>query len=259
MRSRMRTILIVEDDAVLADVLATAFGREWKVTVVGRAHDALDAFHAAPTDIVLTDKNMPGMTGIELCRDLRRMDPAVGIVVMTAFGTVDSARESIDFGVDAYIEKPFPDVHQLVREIGRLRERVIARKKRQAALVQLPLHLGVACPDLLRRNKLRSFFGRADRLGWCDSVEDLGAAVRDGHCTATVIDCASFDGEPERLIPLAEPQRAPCMIIAEGLSVPEIAHLIDLGVRALVDRRIDDFRFADMIARGLERLRSGAI
>jgi DNA-binding NtrC family response regulator len=178
---------------------------------------------------------------------------------MTAYGTVDSARDSIDQGVDAYIEKPFPDVFKLVREMDGLREKVVARRKQLPAAHHGPLRIGVACPDPARRAKLKEFLGRADRIGWCSSVDDLAGAVRDNQCTATVLDCVALDLAPEDVVPKVQPERVPCIVIAEGLSVVDITRLIDLTVKTLIDRPIDESRFGEMLHRALERIRCGTL
>jgi CheY-like chemotaxis protein len=258
-RHSMRRILIVEDDALLGSVLHTAFRREWTVELAESADEALRLFRASPPEIVLTDKNLPGMDGISLLRELRQLDATVGIVVMTAYGTVESARDSLDWNVDAYVEKPFPDLFELVRELGELRERVVARRERVQAEQGVPLELVVACKDPRRRAALRELIGEVERLGWCDSVEELAAAVERGDCTVAVLDCPSFHGsaDAEQAAAAIDRQKAACVVIAEGLSVFQITRLIDLRIRALVDRRIDDLRFGEMLRRGLERIRSG--
>jgi DNA-binding NtrC family response regulator len=256
----LRTILIVEDDAVLGGVLQAAFGREWHVELAENAAEALIAFREFPPDVVLTDKNLPGMDGMQLLGELRRLDPTVGIVVMTAYGTVDSARDSIDQRVDAYIEKPFPDVFGLMRELERVRESVVARRRHTPVKVGIgPLAVGVACADADRRHRLKEFLGRVDRLGWCSSVEDLAAAVRDRQCTATLVDCPSLAGDAAEMVELVQPRQTPCIVVAEGLSVVDITRLIDLRVKALIDRPIDDSRFGELLFRALERMRLGTI
>jgi DNA-binding NtrC family response regulator len=255
----MRTLLIVEDDAVLGSVLHAAFARDWTVELAVSADDALAAFRESPPDVVLTDKNMPGMDGLGLVREIRRVDPTVGIVVMTAYGTVDSARDSMDHAVDAYIEKPFPSMQELVAELGRLRERVVQRRKAAPPAQAGSLKVGASCPSETRRLKLREFLPRADRIGWCDSVEDLARAVKAGECTATLLDCAALGLDPLEVVPLVEPKMVPCVVVAEGLSVPEVARLIDLRVKALIDRPIEDSRFGEMLHRALERIRCGTI
>jgi DNA-binding NtrC family response regulator len=255
----LRTLLIVEDDAVLGGVLQAAFQREWRVELVENAPDALAAFREFPPDIVLTDKNLPGMDGMQLLAEIRKLDPTVGLVVMTAYGTVDSARDSIDQRVDAYIEKPFGDVFALVRDLDKLREKVVARRKLAPAPHRGAMRIGVVCPDAARRQKLKEFLGRADRIGWCTSVEDLASAVRDRQCSVTIVDCAALGADAAELVPQLQPRETPCIVVAEGLTVVDITKLIDMTVKALIDRPIDDSRFGELLIRALERIRCGTI
>jgi DNA-binding NtrC family response regulator len=254
----VRSILIVEDDAVLGSVLQSAFSREWNVSLATSADEALTMFGDSPPEVVLTDKNMPGMDGMSLLQMLRKLDPAVGIVVMTAYGTVDSARDSIDWRVDGYIEKPFPDVFALVREMEQLRERVVVRR-RMAPPHGVPLRVGIACPDLERRARLKEILVSVERLGWCNSAEDLGAAVRDKQCTVAILDCTALGVDPEAVVDLVDPRHTPCLVIARGLAVLEIAKLIDRSVKALLDRPIDDSLFGEQLHRALERIRVGTL
>ena len=227
--------------------------------VVEKAPDALVAFREFPPDVVLTDKNLPGMDGMQLLAELRRLDPTVGLVVMTAYGTVDSARDSIDQRVDAYIEKPFPDVFALVRDLDRVRESVVLRRKQAPAPRQGPLIIGAVCPDAERRLQLKEFLGRADRLGWCNSVEDLAIVVRDRQCTVTLVDCTALTGDVVEQVSLVQPRQTPCIVVAEGLSVVDLTRLMNLTVKALIDRPIDDSRFGELLFRALERIRLGTI
>jgi DNA-binding NtrC family response regulator len=262
LRTLRRTILIVEDEAVLGSVLQAAFQREWHVELVESALDALSAFREFPPDVVLTDKNLPGMDGMQLLAQIRKLDPSVGLVVMTAYGTVESARESIDQRVDAYIEKPFADVFALVRDLDALRDKVVERRKHTPAPVAGSagaLRIGVACPDAERRQKLKEFLGRADRIGWCSSVDDLANAVRDHQCTVTIVDCTALGADAAEVVPRLAPREMPCIVVAEGLTVVDITKLIDLTVKALIDRPIDDSRFGELLFRALERIRCGTI
>ena len=118
---------------------------------------------------------------------------------------------------------------------------------------------GIACPDSARRHKLKEFLGRADRLGWCNSVEDLASAVRDRQCSVTVVDCTALAADAAEVVPLAQPRELPCIVVAEGLTVVDITKLIDLTVKALIDRPIDDSRFGELLFRALERIRCGTI
>jgi DNA-binding NtrC family response regulator len=255
----LRKLLVVEDDPVLGNVLHAAFQREWRVDLVESADDALAAFREFPPDVVLTDKNMPGMDGMELVAEIRKLDPTVGLVVMTAYGTVDSARDSMDQRVDAYIEKPFADLFGLMRDLERLHQKVVARRKAVPAPHTGPLRVAAACPDGARRKKLKELLGRTTRVAWCESMDDLVSAVRDKECTVTLVDCVALGVDAAEVVPRAQPREMPCIVIAEGLSVVDITRLIDLTVKALIDRPIDDSRFGEVLFRALERIRLGTI
>jgi DNA-binding NtrC family response regulator len=101
------TVLVVEDDddtrAALADTL-TDLGHSIEVRSDGVA--ALERLGNADFDAVLTDVRMPGMDGIELCRRLSGDRPSLPVLVMTAFGDVDSAMGALRAGAYDFITKP---------------------------------------------------------------------------------------------------------------------------------------------------------
>jgi len=249
------TILIVEDDAVLGGVLHTAFRREWSVELASDAAQALEVFREARPDVVLTDKNMPGMDGVALLSAIRRLDPTVGVVVMTAYGTVESASQAFDLGVDAYIEKPFPDLLALVEEMDRLRARVALRRSQTPRLREGALRLHAASSEPSRRARLQAMLEPIATVHWSSSLDELARAADPERCDLTVVDCTSLGAEPSRVAPLVHADRLPCVIIAEELAVPEIAGLIDLGVKALVNVPIDDERFARLLVQAVDRIR----
>jgi len=101
------TVLVVEDDddtrAALADTL-TDLGHSIEVRADGVA--ALERLHSRDFDAVLTDVRMSGMDGIELCRRLSGDRPSLPVLVMTAFGDVDSAMGALRAGAYDFITKP---------------------------------------------------------------------------------------------------------------------------------------------------------
>src|SRR5512138_2887224 len=101
------SVLIVEDDddtrAALADAL-TDLGHSIEVRADGEA--ALARLENADFDAVLTDVKMPGIDGIELCRRLSGDRPSLPVLVMTAFGDVDSAMGALRAGAYDFITKP---------------------------------------------------------------------------------------------------------------------------------------------------------
>ena len=104
----MPRLLIVDDEAGYRDVLRTIF--EADGYKVGTAVDGRAAFahlKAKKYDLIISDVRMPDIDGIKLLKGAREADPDIGVVLMTAFGTIDTAREAFKLGADDFIQKPF--------------------------------------------------------------------------------------------------------------------------------------------------------
>ncbi len=117
MSSRSR-LLIVDDDTAMREMLASLFrDRDYSVEEATSAAEALEQAGEQCFDVVLSDIRMPGKTGIEMVGELRGRLPETPVVLMTAFGSIDSAVESMRAGAFDYITKPFePDTVVLTIE-----------------------------------------------------------------------------------------------------------------------------------------------
>ena len=111
-------LLIVDDDTAMREMLASLFGkRGYLVEKATSAAEALERAGEQCFDVVLSDIRMPGKTGIEMVCELRERLPETPVVLMTAFGSIDSAVESMRAGAFDYITKPFePDAVVLTIE-----------------------------------------------------------------------------------------------------------------------------------------------
>jgi DNA-binding NtrC family response regulator len=134
-----KNILIVDDDQALCRLVADGLGREgFDVRAAGTPADALAAVAEAQFDAVLVDINMPQMNGLELSRRILDQRPDLPIVVITAFGSMETAISAIRAGAYDFVTKPFEieqlvvaaeracQNHQLREEVRRLREVVTA-------------------------------------------------------------------------------------------------------------------------------------
>src|SRR4029078_7139381 len=83
------------------------------VTTAASAEEAIDLMHKRRFDLVLTDKNLPGASGLDVLRAARNMTQAAAIVLITGYSSFDSAVEALDIGAHDYIEKPIRDVEDL--------------------------------------------------------------------------------------------------------------------------------------------------
>jgi CheY-like chemotaxis protein len=123
-------VLVVDDEAVVQKVLREALRRGgYRVTTAASAEEAIDLMQKRRFDLVLTDKNLPGASGMEVMRVARSLTPAPAIVMITGYSSLDSAVEALDIGAHDYIEKPIHDVEDLRARI----RRALTRRDEQMA------------------------------------------------------------------------------------------------------------------------------
>jgi len=109
----MPNILIVDDEQSYRQLLTLVFetdGHNVRTAMNGR--QALEALEQQPADVIVSDVKMPDMDGIEMLRAVRETWPDLGVILMTAFASVETAREAFKLGADDFIQKPF-DVEEL--------------------------------------------------------------------------------------------------------------------------------------------------
>jgi Nif-specific regulatory protein len=125
-------ILIADDEQVQREMLEGFLAKQGYG--VGTAEDgaqALERFKGGAFDLVLTDYRMPGMDGIQLLRELKRLNPEVMVVVLTAFGTVGTAVAAMKEGAYDYLNKPI-DLDELLLLIQRVENGVsLSRENRE--------------------------------------------------------------------------------------------------------------------------------
>jgi DNA-binding NtrC family response regulator len=101
-------ILVVDDDTRMRDLVAKVLAREgYTVRALPRARDVLQALEEGPADLVVSDIRMPEMDGLRLLQEVRRITPETSVLLMTAFGSIDTAVQAIKAGAYNYLTKPF--------------------------------------------------------------------------------------------------------------------------------------------------------
>lgn len=100
-------MLIVDDDDVLRERLARAFRTRGCEVVTASGYDeALTHARSDSPELAVVDLRMPGRTGLEVVRDLRALDPATKVVVLTGYGSIATAVEAMRLGATNYLPKP---------------------------------------------------------------------------------------------------------------------------------------------------------
>jgi DNA-binding NtrC family response regulator len=135
-------ILIADDEVNIREALVTMLRKKGhQVHGVATAEEGLEHLETTPADLVITDLRMPGIGGIEFLRRLKDTWPDTEVVVMTAYGSIDTAVEAMRYGAYDYLTKPidrvrFPIVvdkalerHALTTENKQLRDRLETRTR----------------------------------------------------------------------------------------------------------------------------------
>lgn len=163
----MANILVVDDEQGMRQLLSLVFGRSGhSVRVAEDGRRALTMLRERPADLIISDVQMPDIGGIELLREARALLPDVAVVMMTAFATVETAREAFKLGADDFIQKPF-DVEELklivekALELRNLKQELEGWKKTQS-----------------ERGRLDQIIGRSQRMQAVYQMIDTVAAVQ---------------------------------------------------------------------------------
>ena len=101
-------VLVVDDEASIRDLLSKTLAlAEYDVDLAPDGRTALDRLRVVPYDLLITDLKMPGIDGITVIREGRRLRPDIPVVIITGYSTEASAIEAINLGVSGYLTKPF--------------------------------------------------------------------------------------------------------------------------------------------------------
>jgi two-component system response regulator AtoC len=123
------TVLIVDDERTLArSIKAFLTESGYNAEVAGTAEQALELLERLRPDVIFLDVRLPGMSGIELLQKIREFDPAVPVVIMTAFGTIEGAVDAVKRGAFDYLKKPV-DLDELKLLADRAREHSLMRQE----------------------------------------------------------------------------------------------------------------------------------
>src|SRR5215210_3796363 len=149
----MANLLIVDDEQSMRQLLSLVFGREGhQVRSAENGLRALELLRAAPADLIISDVKMPDMGGIELLKAARELLPDVVVVMMTAFATVETAREAFKLGADDFIQKPF-DIEELKLIVAKGLEK-LALKEEIKTLIK----------EQRERGNLGNIIGHSERM-----------------------------------------------------------------------------------------------
>jgi YesN/AraC family two-component response regulator len=130
-------ILIVDDDEICREILRDSIQQEGvEVALSGDGLEGLEKLAREPFDILITDINMPRMDGLTLLREARLRYPHILTIVITGYGTLESAIEAIRHGTYDYMQKPFK-IEELAVTTRNAVEKIKILKDKQRILEEL--------------------------------------------------------------------------------------------------------------------------
>ncbi|MFY1827081.1 response regulator [Myxococcus fulvus] len=189
------TVLVVDDEPVVLDICARLLERESDlvVLVAASAEEALPILREQRIDVLVTDKNLPGMGGVELVAQARTLQPTLEALMITAYASSESVIAAFAAGASDYILKPFDDLRVLRAKVRaalerrtsgtRIREQAREVAREAAALLaagqDAPEPAHVALEEELRayeESSRRVQAGRVAVVGSAEALESLREA-----------------------------------------------------------------------------------
>jgi diguanylate cyclase (GGDEF)-like protein len=122
----LATILIVDDEPIVRAVLENLLGRSGRQLLsAADGEEALTCSEAAPSiEVAIVDKNLPGLSGLQVMRAIKARHPDVAGIIMTAYPTTESAAEAVRLGLFDYLSKPFENLAEIEAVVDRAIEKV---------------------------------------------------------------------------------------------------------------------------------------
>ena len=120
--SGKRNLLVCDDEEGPRQSLRIVFKETYNVLLADTGQRAIELAEAHPIDAAVLDIRMGGMSGIDVLNRLKQIDPAIEVIMLTAFETIETARQALRLGACDYLNKPF-DISTIRTAVGNAMER----------------------------------------------------------------------------------------------------------------------------------------
>ena len=115
-------ILVIDDEAGPRESLRIILKSRYEVHTASNGQEALSLIKNKDINVVTLDLNMPGLSGIEVLKEIRKLKPDTEVVIITGYGTLTNAQEAMRFGAGDFISKPF-NVEEITSIVANSSER----------------------------------------------------------------------------------------------------------------------------------------
>jgi len=117
-------VLIVDDEAEILEIFRHIFAKNYTIFTAKNAGEALDIVKNDSPHVVVTDIKMPGMSGVELLREVKRLSPHTEVIIMTGYASLETSLDALRLGVFDYFLKPFDTIDSVRNVINRALDKI---------------------------------------------------------------------------------------------------------------------------------------
>lgn len=180
-----KRILVVDDEEGPRQSLKMIFSDDYNVTLAASGEEAVELAQNQPFDVVITDIRMRGISGIDVLREVKKVDRHTEVVILTAFETLDTARQAISLGASEYLKKPF-NLDHIKKVVDRCYENYLSTSQ-QDYMLQSQLNAA-------KRNFLQIVSHELNTpvngiLGFIDLLSDTPLNTEQQQYVKTIRDC----------------------------------------------------------------------
>ena len=241
-----KRILVVDDEKVIRSVFRDLMAKECDIVEAETGEEAFSWIERQHFDLIVTDKNLPGMSGLDLARRARERDPGSKVILITGYPSVVTAQQATELGVLDYLLKPFDDIREVRDKLRQVLERGAAPSFKPSS----------PRVDVFEDDPANAkIIAEALSLVGLEANLLQGAKPPDGESPAGVV--ISWDFGPARgheAVHLAKKasQGAPFVVLAEHLTMETALECLRGGAAACLPKLMTDVKaFSRELARAL--------
>ncbi|MFW5874561.1 MAG: response regulator [Verrucomicrobiota bacterium] len=181
-----KRMLVVDDEDGPRQSLNMIFGDEFEVTIASSGEEAIRLFAERPFHIVITDIRMRGLSGIDVLREVKKLDKHVEVIVLTAFETLETARQAISLGASEYLKKPF-DLDHIQTVVNRCYDNYLFQTQQDEVIRK---DVNAAKTNFLEIVSHELNTPMNGIIGFIELLQDTELDEEQQECVATIRDCS---------------------------------------------------------------------
>jgi len=173
----MQKLLLIDDEQDILRVLSMSLKSDgYEVVSALSGKEGLDIFKKESPDIVLTDIKMPGMDGIEVLQNVKKINPETEVIIITGHGDIDTAIEALQYGASDFINKPIRD-EALSIALERAKEKIAIRMKLKEYTDDLENMVKIATEEVKRKSDFQTKLIKSSNDGIVATDDDWNIVV----------------------------------------------------------------------------------